>query len=93
MKLSLWMTAWQEGKAKFPMLHHLPADSPLLATVPAVSPLLATIPADSPLIATMQKLTGANNPESLLHAQAIPHADCLLALRLTTWSHIPSPYS
>ncbi len=83
MTLSLWMTAWQEGKAKFPMLHHLPADSPLLATVPAVSPL----------IATMQKLTGANNPGSLLHAQAIPHADCLLALRLTTWSHIPSAYS
>ncbi len=27
------MTAWQEGKAECPMLHHLPADSPRVTTM------------------------------------------------------------
>ncbi len=33
MTLSLWMTVWQEGKARYPMLHLLLADSPLIATM------------------------------------------------------------
>ena len=63
MILFLWMTVWQEGKVRYPMLQHLPADGPPLATVfadsslpaivPADSPLLATVPADSPLVATI----------------------------------------
>ena len=87
MILFLWLTVWQEGKVRYPMLRHVSADGPPLATVfadsslpatvPADSPLVATVPADSPLIAIMQRLAGANNLESLLHVQASTHADCL----------------